>query len=58
MIYLLNYFIIYSDTKIRQLLWMFEKIIKFDFLTLRLSAFDFNQVVILDISVLILFSIY
>ena len=37
---------------------MFENIINVDFSTLRLSIFDFNQVVIFDILVLILFSIY
>ena len=35
-----------------------KSIINFDFSTLRLSIFYFNQVVIFDISVLILFSIY
>ena len=58
MIYLLNNFIIYSNIKIRQLLWMFEKNHTINFLTLRLSIFDFNQVVFFDISVLILFKIY
>ena len=57
MIYLLNNFIIYSNIKIRNFFGCLKKIIKFAFFA-RLSILDFNQVVILDILVLILFSIY
>ena len=61
MVYLLNCSIVLlfiGILKLVMILGCLKNIINLDFSTLSSSIFDFNQVVIFDISVLILFSMF